>query len=84
MLNRHEQTCEAKVHCQFPGGTYKTSPLSSPSPFVLITLKSSPLSGTYLIFNIRCHQLLVTGMQKKVSQGSTGEPQLFCQHQMLR
>ena len=26
MLNRHERTCEAKVHYQFPGGAYKTPP----------------------------------------------------------
>lgn len=72
MLNRHERTCEVKMHCQFPGGTYKTSPLFTPSPFVLVTLNSSPLSGTYLIFTIRCHQLLVTGMQTHLSQGSAG------------
>ena len=26
MLHRHERTCEAKVHFQFPGGAYKTPP----------------------------------------------------------
>ena len=26
MFNRHERTCEAKVHYQFPGGAYKTHP----------------------------------------------------------
>ncbi|CAH3104137.1 unnamed protein product [Porites lobata] len=26
MLNRHERTCEAKVHYMFPGGAYKTAP----------------------------------------------------------
>ena len=26
MFNRHEGTCEAKVHYQFPGGAYKTHP----------------------------------------------------------
>lgn len=30
MLNRHERTCEAKVHYQFLGGSYKTSPAIFP------------------------------------------------------
>ena len=40
--------------------------------FFLVTCNLSLWSSRYLIFNMRRHPLLVTGMQTHVSQGSTG------------
>ena len=64
MLNRHERTCEAKVHYAFPGGAYKTPPtifqLLEDEGFSIPTeLKYFPYRAT---FDFECMFSSTTGL----------------------